>query len=398
MKKILSLIVVCFTLLTSLPTFSVSSQDVEVPVYSVAVNGEATYGETFVYNNTLYVPFRKVFEKMGAHIFYRSRDGQILALSRDGDEIYHVIGSDKFKFNGVEKALGNPSILHNSETYIPLGMLEKTLYPDGIYYENQQMNIQKYMGNSDYNRIIQDVLDYSRSRGFYPERFQRYINYHAEKPGYSMQEVIETVNIGLDRPFYENVDVIVYPHELLVLVNKYNKLPSGFAQAALVEVGKSYRSNDGKTYYLTKIAYDNYKIMADAAKAAGLSMQIVSAYRTEDYQRNLYNDRLNSTGRANADNYTARPGHSEHQTGLAVDIGTTKGTFEYTSEFKWSQAHAHEYGFIMRYPKGKEWITGYSYEPWHYRFVGKEAARVIHIEGLTYEEYYAKYVGESEFR
>jgi len=396
LKRLLSLIVLCFVLLTSVPTFA--SEDVNAQGYSVAFNGADVNGETLSYNDTLYLPFRKVFEKMGAQIFYRSRDGQILALSRDGDVIYHYAGSNKVVFNGVEKVLEKPSVLHNDVTYIPLELLEETLYPDGIVYDNQKMNIQKYLFNSDYNKIIQDVLDCSKNKGFYPERFTRYINYHVKKPDCSMQDVIDTVNMGLDIPFYESFDIIVNPYDLTVLVNKCNKLPEGFEQAGLVEVDRAYRSNDGKQYLLTSIAYENYKKMANAAKAQGLSMYIVSAYRTENYQRNLYNNRLATTGRINADNYTARPGHSEHQTGLAVDIGNTKGIFEYTPEFKWLQAHAHEYGFILRYPKGKEWITGYSYEPWHYRYVGTDVAKVIWEQGITYEEYYVKYVGESEFK
>ena len=397
MKKFLSLFVVCVMLMTVLP-FGVTSQDVNAQNYTITFNGAEINGVSATYDDTLYVPFRKVFEKMGAHIFYRNRDSRILALSRDGDMIYHVVGSNKITFNGVEKTFNNSSLLHNGETYIPLEMLEQTLYPDGISYNNQNMNIQKYLGNNEYNKVIKDVLDVSKNKNFYPERFTRYINYHIKKPDYSMEDVICTVNMGLDSSFYENIDEIVDPYELLVLVNKYNKLPAGFAQAGLVEVDRAYRSNDGKQYLLTAVTYENYKLMADAAKADGLSMQIVSAYRTESYQRGLYNGRVTSTGKVNADNYTARPGHSEHQTGLAVDIGSTKGTFEYTPEFKWLLAHAHEYGFILRYPKGKEWITGYSYEAWHYRYVGTDVAKVIHDECITYEEYYARYVGESEFK
>ena len=138
--------------------------------------------------------------------------------------------------------------------------------------------------------------------------------------------------------------------------------------------------------------------MADAARKEGLSLLCVSAYRTEDYQRGLYNSRVNSAGKEYADSYSARPGHSEHQTGLAVDINSTSGTFEYTDEFKWMVKHGHEYGFILRYPKGKEWITGYAYEPWHYRYVGEEVAKIIHDENITYEEYYAKYKTINEFR
>ena len=398
MKRLLSIIIASVVLLTSLTFVGATYRNVDDGRYAIDFNGMEISASSVIYNDAQYVPLRKVFEKMGAHIFYRNRDRKILALSRDGDVIYHVVGSNKVDFNGVEKSFENPSILHNNETYIPLKMLEETLYPDRILYDNQKMSIQKYIFNSDYNKVIQDVLDLCKNRGFYPERFTRYINYHIKKPDLSMQDVINTVNMGLDSPFYQNIDVIVNPYELTVLVNKYNQLPAGFEQAGLVEVERAYRSNDGKQYLLTGNTYENYKIMSDAAKADGVSMYIVSAYRTESYQRGLYNGRVTSTGKVNADNYTARPGHSEHQTGLAVDIGSTKGSFEYTPEFKWLQAHAHEYGFILRYPKGKEWITGYSYEPWHYRYVGTDAARVIHEEGITYEEYYVKYVGESEFR
>ncbi|MBQ2284026.1 MAG: M15 family metallopeptidase, partial [Clostridia bacterium] len=233
---------------------------------------------------------------------------------------------------------------------------------------------------------------------FYPERFQRYINYHVKMPAYSMEDVIFRVNLGLDFPFYENATTIGQPYELLVLVNKYHQLPAGFKQYNLVNMSREYTANDGKQYLLAGVAYEKYAQMSDTAKSDGLFMRVISAYRTEDYQRNLYNNKVRTTGKINADNYSARPGHSEHQTGLAVDISSTKGTFEYTAEFKWLQKHAHEYGFILRYPKGKEWITGYSYEPWHYRYVGTDVATIIFEEGITYEEYYAKYISVNEFR
>ena len=81
-----------------------------------------------------------------------------------------------------------------------------------------------------------------------------------------------------------------------------------------------------------------------------------------------------------------------------MDINSTYQVFEYSAAFKWLQKHAHEYGFILRYPRGKEWITGYSYEPWHYRYVGTDVATIIFEEGITYEEYYAKYISVNEFR
>ena len=216
-------------------------------------------------------------------------------------------------------------------------------------------------------------------------------------PDYSIGEIISTVNLGFDYPFYENVKTIENPHELLVLVNKYNQLPQGFSQYNLVEMERSYTLRDGKNYLLNAVAYENYLKMYDDAKQEGLTLTVISAYRTEDYQRNLYNKKLRSSGKVYADNYSARAGHSEHQTGLAIDMGATKTSFEYSREFKWLQQHAHEYGYILRYPKGKEWLTGYAYEPWHYRYVGTEAATIIYNEGITYEEFYTKYVEVNEF-
>ncbi|MBQ2897736.1 MAG: D-alanyl-D-alanine carboxypeptidase family protein [Clostridia bacterium] len=399
MKKLLAMIMTSIIFVTSLTCVSVSCQEFETRLgFVVEFNGETIDSASVIINNTHYVPLRKVFEKMGAYVFYRNRDCQVLALSRDGDTIRHIVGSNIIIVNGEQKEFENPSVLENGGTYIPIEMVSAALNPDRILYDNQQLNIQKYLFNNNYHKIIKDVLDVCGSSNFYPERFQRYIDYHVKMPDYSMQEVIFRVNLGLDYSFYENATTIEQPYDLLVLVNKYFKLPEGYEQYNLVKMGREYTVNDGKQYLLAGVAYEKYIEMSDAAKKDGLSMKVLSAYRTENYQRNLYNNKVRTTGKVNADNYSARPGHSEHQTGLAVDISSTKGTFEYTPEFKWLQKHAHEYGYILRYPKGKEWITGYSYEPWHYRYVGVDAAKIIYEEGITYEEYYAKYISQNEFR
>ena len=399
MKKRLAIIIACIVFVTSLTCVSaISNNIITQQGFVIGINGEATDYTSVINNDTHYVPLRMVFEKMGASVFYRSSDRQVLALSRDGDIIRHIVGDNKITVNDEQKEFENPSVLENNETYISIEMLSAAFCPDGISYDNQQLNIQKQIFNTDYHRVINDVLNVCRNSNFYPERFQRYINYHVKMPAYSMEDVIFRVNLGLDFPFYENATTIGQPYELLVLVNKYHQLPSGFKQYNLVNMSREYTANDGKQYLLAGVAYEKYAQMSDAAKAEGLSMKVISAYRTEDYQRNLYNNKVRTTGKINADNYSARPGHSEHQTGLAVDISSTKGTFEYTAEFKWLQKHAHEYGFILRYPKGKEWITGYSYEPWHYRYVGTDVATIIFEEGITYEEYYAKYISVNEFR
>lgn len=117
-----------------------------------------------------------------------------------------------------------------------------------------------------------------------------------------------------------------------------------------------------------------------------------SGYRSYSTQSGLYNHYVKEDGKANADTYSARPGHSEHQTGLAIDIVTSKGGFVYENyqEYKWLIKNSYKYGFILRYPKGKENITGYMYEPWHYRYLGTDIATEIHNLNITYEEYVAK--------
>lgn len=131
--------------------------------------------------------------------------------------------------------------------------------------------------------------------------------------------------------------------------------------------------------------------MADAAKADGVSLRSVSAYRSYQTQQGLYNHYVSIDGKANAERYSARPGYSEHQTGLALDINTASisAHFENTAEYAWLQANCAKFGFMLRYPQEKESITGYRYEPWHYRYVGQAIAQTCMDQGLTYEEYLA---------
>ena len=171
--------------------------------------------------------------------------------------------------------------------------------------------------------------------------------------------------------------------------------------------GKAYRYYDtvqptylkgvllvNKTYALPR-SYGGYNATASAAlsrlqagaRNAGFSMPLLSGYRSFDYQDKLYRKSAAADGVAAANTYSAWPGHSEHQTGLAFDIGSISNNYGSTPAGKWLAAHAHEYGFIIRYPKGKEGITGYQYEPWHVRYLGVELATKVYESGLCLEEY-----------
>lgn len=125
-----------------------------------------------------------------------------------------------------------------------------------------------------------------------------------------------------------------------------------------------------------------------AAAAEGLSFFIVSGYRSYATQESVYAGWVARDGAEQADTYSSRPGHSDHQTGYTFDLNSLDDSFADTKEGIWLAEHCADFGFIIRYPKGKEMYTGYVYEPWHIRFVGKEKARLITDSGLSLEEYY----------
>lgn len=267
MKKRLAVILTFVVLITSFTCVSAIYQNFYANSgFVIELNGETTDETSVIINDTHYVPLRSVFEKMGATVFYRSEDRLILALSRDGDMIYHNVGSNVVTVNDEKKVFENPSVLENDETYLPVDMISAAFCPDKISYDTQKLNIQKQFSDTDYHKVIKDVLDVSGNSNFYPEKFQRYISYHVKMPKYGTEEVVFRVNLGLDYPFYENTKTIEQPYELLVLVNKYNVLPSGFKQYNLVNMGREYTVNDGKEYKLAGVAYESYVKMYDAAK------------------------------------------------------------------------------------------------------------------------------------
>ena len=127
--------------------------------------------------------------------------------------------------------------------------------------------------------------------------------------------------------------------------------------------------------------------MQKPAAAQGLNIYISSGYRSYSRQQTLYNNYVKSDGKALADTYSSRPGYSEHQTGLCFDLNTIDDSFGNTKESAWLEQHAQEYGFIIRFPKGKDAQTGYQYEPWHLRYLGIDMATKVYNSGLSLEEY-----------
>ncbi|WP_018131653.1 D-Ala-D-Ala carboxypeptidase VanY [Effusibacillus pohliae] len=204
-------------------------------------------------------------------------------------------------------------------------------------------------------------------------------------------------------PKNDEVQVAAKPDDIAVLVNKKNMLPANYKPSDLVEpaVPFIFREKDERRLMRKEAAQALERLIAGAGKD-GIYLAVVSAYRSYDTQKTLFAYYIKTQGEEAARKYSAEPGHSEHQTGLAVDVSGSTGKcaaedcFADTPEAKWLAQHAAEYGFIIRYPKGKESVTGYNYEPWHIRYVGTKMAKEIAEKGFTLEEYLRNAVPASE--
>lgn len=224
------------------------------------------------------------------------------------------------------------------------------------------------------------------------ENKNRYLKYQQEHKNKKTEEIVTDVNIGIDKPYYTNTKPSKLLNSNLILVNKYNYLTEDYIPENLEEISIEYARSGMQ---LVSEAKEAFETLSQEAKKDGMTIIAMSSYRSYDYQVNLYNNYVKSDGKDAADTYSARPGFSEHQTGLAVDIYNKElpyTSFEETKEFEWMQKNAYKYGFILRFPKDKVNITGYQYEAWHYRYVGKKAAKYIHNHNITLEEYYIKKV------
>ncbi len=155
-------------------------------------------------------------------------------------------------------------------------------------------------------------------------------------------------------------------------------------------VNKTYTLPSSYGNGLTNATTEAFNKMQAAAKVDGLNIYISSGFRSYSYQKTLYNNYVNRDGVVAADTYSARAGHSEHQTGLAFDVNTINDSFANTEEGKWLNDNCYKYGFILRYPNGKSDETGYQYEPWHFRYVGVELAEKLYNNGnwITVEDYF----------
>lgn len=250
-----------------------------------------------------------------------------------------------------------------------------------------------YFLNNETNSNIVKLLD---AEYYLDKHFYDYGAYLEENPNLSSDIIIRNINVHLDKDFYEVEYETDTSLDTQMLVNKYYLLSSDYAPDDLVNVPQTYSWGELGSQRVREVAYNAFLDMWNAAEQEGYYLMINSSYRSYQDQEAVYNNYKSSSGQKYADSIAARPGSSEHQTGLAIDIfsktNTNRNSFTDSPEAKWLEDNAHIYGFILRYPEDKVDITGYSYESWHFRYVGEEIATYIYEHDITFEEYYAYFI------
>ena len=248
--------------------------------------------------------------------------------------------------------------------------------------------------NSEKEEQIIPILN---EKYYISKNLDAYLKFQKERKDKSTYDIVAMVNVNADADWYEKVRETNTSLGNLLLVNKFNQLPKDYTPEDLVSVSNWYSYG---TQQITKEAYEAFINLFNKAKENNINIFINSSYRDQKSQEETYEKLKRSYGTSKADNQAARPGHSEHESGLAFDIfspgSTSTGNFQDSEAYAWLKENAHLFGFIERYPKGKEYLTGYNYESWHWRYVGIEVATKIKEEEITFDEYYAYYIENQE--
>ncbi len=320
-----------------------------------------------------------------------SKTLEMVVLSNSFNEEYL---DEYLEINYVES---DDSFINDINKLLSLGYKSKEI---NVFYENIPDSISVIVNN----RYNSNITNYLNLNYFIEDNLDRYIKYENNdtkfdsiyntdviKENYNYEDTVTFVNAYLDRDYYSN-DINLSNEEasaIDVIVNKYYKLNENYEPSDLVTIDSKFASNNQR---LRKEAADKFEEMAADALASGIKIYAGSTYRSYDYQLDLYNRYVLQDGFAEAETYSARAGYSEHQLGLAVDV--LNGDWQYLSEnddeYTWLIDNSYKYGFILRYPRNKEYVTGYMFEDWHFRYLGVELANKVKLSGLTYDEYVAR--------
>lgn len=344
-------------------------------------------------------------------IIYKIMEFKLNKIGYSDKAAYNII--TKFKMSYVSDYPDNKTLnaAFESEKYYNEKYLD---HYSKIVYQSQEnliKNINSLIKKGYSNREISMILKHGDSKSvseftkkerikyleeFFSydyaklENYDRYIAYMNEN-GDDEETTIIKVNLDLDKEDYKDA-ILVEDFSKLVLVNKHHYLEKNYVPKNLVVVPEKYTLGYDKVKGTNEAVAAAIKMIKDAKKE-GMNLLINSGYRSYNDQKEIYDTYKNLYGQTYAINNVLLPGYSEHQTGYCFDFASgNSNIFKESKEYNWMILNSYKYGFIYRFLKKKEDITGTRTEPWHFRYVGKEAAKVIDEEDISLEEYYAKYL------
>ena len=247
-----------------------------------------------------------------------------------------------------------------------------------------------YILDNEYNEMYYNIVS---QKYYLNKNFEKYIQYKEYHEDTSYEDVIAIVNVHANAGWYNESYETNINDGFLIIVNKFYHLDKSYERTDLQNINLAYAYANNSA---AEIVIEKFKQMRDdIEEEMNVHLMVNSSYRSYEDQEEIYNE-FKKVSLKYADSYAARPGYSEHQTGLAIDITSlehpTANEFKESEEYKWLKENCHKYGFVLRYPEGKEHITGYNTESWHFRYVGEEAATQIYKENITFDEYYAYYI------
>lgn len=242
------------------------------------------------------------------------------------------------------------------------------------------------LNEGEYNEFYYQIIN---EKYFLLKNYDKYIEYHNENEKVPNNKVVALVNTNASREWYTDPKETDTNKGYLILVNKFHYLKDDYERSDLEPFSLNYAYGAYGENKAAKIVVESFaKMQEDVKEKFNVQIMINSSYRSFKNQE--------STHKFYGDSTAARPGFSEHQTGLGIDISSIAHPggkeFGESDEGKWIVANCWRYGFIIRYPLGKEDITGYNNEPWHFRYVGEKVAKQIYEENITFDEYYAYYI------
>jgi len=264
------------------------------------------------------------------------------------------------------------------------------------YTDNEIKIIKEKMNDEQIEKVLEtkynkNLTKFLKEKYFIYDNLDKYIDYANENSSLETTKIVAIINTKANTEWYSEIQETDTSKGELMLVNKFNGLPSNYIPEDLITVSGTYGYSGKK---VSKTIYDQLTNMLDKAKTDGYTMLVEQGYRSYEDQEEAYNTIKDSSGINAADRQAARAGHSEYQTGLSISLNVYKveDGLNASEGATWLENNSYQYGFIIRYPENTSDITGFKDEKWRLRYVGVEAAKKIHEEGITFDEYYAYYI------